>query len=273
MYRLGLLKDVNADLWRIALWSVAASLYGIFFAIPLRKWFVIKQKLPFPSPTATAEIINSLHGQGGAELARRKTISMMITFALAIVYLLIAYFIPVLKSWRIFYWISLLFKETSPLHSFFNGANSWNWAISVSWAFIGAGMMTPMNTHISANGGSLLAWGLLGPILLATGIAPGDRFQMKGTIVDGKLIGVTKLVTARYWLLWPGLAMMMSASFTELLTQRKMLISAFNSIVTSIKSSYERFRQRASSEPVSTVADDDEFDDDPVPDHEQGTFL
>lgn len=42
---------------------------------------------------------------------------------------------------------------------------------------------------------------------------------MKGTIVNGVLIGVTQMPTARYWLLWPGLAMMLAASFTELITK------------------------------------------------------
>lgn len=51
MYRLGLMGDIIGDLPRLGLWALAASMYGIFFAIPLRKYFVIKQNLPFPTPT------------------------------------------------------------------------------------------------------------------------------------------------------------------------------------------------------------------------------
>ena len=86
----------------------------------------------------------------------------------SIFFLLTAYFIPVMKSWRIFYWIAQTFPQTSIHYKNLMDANNWNFAVTLSCAFIGAGMMTPMNTHLSTNFGSLLAWGIIGPIILST---------------------------------------------------------------------------------------------------------
>ncbi|KAI1321735.1 hypothetical protein EDD11_000011 [Mortierella claussenii] len=43
------------------LWSLAIAFFGVFIAVPLRKQVIIKEKLPFPSGTATAQMIGVLH--------------------------------------------------------------------------------------------------------------------------------------------------------------------------------------------------------------------
>lgn len=49
-------------LWKLVMWSAGVAFFGVFFAIPLRKQFVIKEKLPFPSGSATATLISVFHG-------------------------------------------------------------------------------------------------------------------------------------------------------------------------------------------------------------------
>lgn len=48
--------------WKLALWAVGICLFGVVFAVPLRKQVLIKEKLPFPSGAATALVIGVLHG-------------------------------------------------------------------------------------------------------------------------------------------------------------------------------------------------------------------
>lgn len=48
--------------WKLALWAVGICLFGVVFAVPLRKQVIIKEKLPFPSGAATALVIGVLHG-------------------------------------------------------------------------------------------------------------------------------------------------------------------------------------------------------------------
>ncbi|KAG0056584.1 hypothetical protein BGZ83_004366 [Gryganskiella cystojenkinii] len=46
---------------QMILWSLAIAFFGVFIAVPLRRQVVIKEKLPFPSGTATAQMIGVLH--------------------------------------------------------------------------------------------------------------------------------------------------------------------------------------------------------------------
>lgn len=47
--------------WQLLAWSAALAFFGVFFAVPLREQVIIREKLPFPSGTATAKIISILH--------------------------------------------------------------------------------------------------------------------------------------------------------------------------------------------------------------------
>lgn len=48
--------------WKLALWAVGICLFGVVFAVPLRKQVIIKEKLKFPTGSATALMIGVLHG-------------------------------------------------------------------------------------------------------------------------------------------------------------------------------------------------------------------
>jgi uncharacterized oligopeptide transporter (OPT) family protein len=39
------------------------AFFGVFFAVPLRRQTILREKLKFPSGTATAHMIKVLHGQ------------------------------------------------------------------------------------------------------------------------------------------------------------------------------------------------------------------
>lgn len=45
----------------LILWCLAIAFFGVFIAVPLRKQVIIREKLPFPSGTATAQMIGVLH--------------------------------------------------------------------------------------------------------------------------------------------------------------------------------------------------------------------
>ncbi|KAG0203805.1 hypothetical protein BGX28_004046 [Mortierella sp. GBA30] len=59
----------------LILWCLAIAFFGVFIAVPLRRQVIIKEKLPFPSGTATAQMIGVLHNtplvvQEGSTTAR-----------------------------------------------------------------------------------------------------------------------------------------------------------------------------------------------------------
>jgi OPT family oligopeptide transporter len=53
---------LNISLWRLIIWSVGICFFGVVFAVPLRREVIIREKLKFPSGTATALMIRVLHG-------------------------------------------------------------------------------------------------------------------------------------------------------------------------------------------------------------------
>jgi OPT family oligopeptide transporter len=53
---------LNISLWKLIIWSVGICFFGVVFAVPLRREVIIREKLKFPSGTATALMIRVLHG-------------------------------------------------------------------------------------------------------------------------------------------------------------------------------------------------------------------
>ena len=53
---------VRVGLWKLIIWAVGICFFGVVFAVPLRREVIIREKLKFPSGTATALMIGVLHG-------------------------------------------------------------------------------------------------------------------------------------------------------------------------------------------------------------------
>ncbi|PGH03736.1 hypothetical protein GX51_03880 [Blastomyces parvus] len=58
---------LKLSFWKLIVWSLGVCLFGVVFAVPLRKEVIVREKLKFPSGTATALMIKVLHGGGQAE--------------------------------------------------------------------------------------------------------------------------------------------------------------------------------------------------------------
>lgn len=62
---------------QLLIWSLALAFFGIFFAVPLRKQVIVREKLPFPSGSATAVLIAVLSGSEILqEVSRRELLEM-----------------------------------------------------------------------------------------------------------------------------------------------------------------------------------------------------
>jgi uncharacterized oligopeptide transporter (OPT) family protein len=53
---------VHLSLFKLIVWAVGICFFGVVFAVPLRRQVIIREKLKFPSGTATALMIGVLHG-------------------------------------------------------------------------------------------------------------------------------------------------------------------------------------------------------------------
>lgn len=231
LYQLGLLNTPREDFPRLITLTIVGGYFGFLMSTPLRKFFIIyvarELKLIFPTPSATAMTIRAMHlAAGGEAIAKMKMRALSIAFSAALVLRVVSqYAIGILWDWHIFTWFFIWGNYNNAAIN----VENWGWMIEWTPAFIGAGMLVGLNTAISFYAGSILAWGIIGPSLVNQGAAfgmalvPDDphwggyvSFASLGTAASTK-----DTPSPRFWLLWPGVLLMIVVSFVELGLQYK----------------------------------------------------
>jgi len=207
------------SLWKLILWALGLCFFGVVFAVPLRRQVIIREKLKFPSGTATALMIGVLHGtptmtdgpsrdpsqslvQDGSDNAsgdvedlskgkqstwRSRVKLLMISFAVSGIYTLATYFFPILRNLPVFG---------------FNLAESWLWSLNPSLAYVGQGIIMGPATTTHMLLGAIVGWGILSPLAKSKGWAPGP--------VDDWETG------SKGWIVWISLAIMLADSVISL---------------------------------------------------------
>ena len=187
---------------KLITFTACCAYYGMFFAIPLRKFYILKQKLVFPSAVAAAHTIRSLHvGKNAEANARKKTKVLIIAFCCAITLRVVSEYAPgILWDWH---WAWTFYRLG---WNWMIAVESWNWVWEWTPAFIGAGMLTGLNASWSFFGGSFLAWGVIGPCLVTTGAAIGEAMssQYPGYMNYMSMVmeDPVNAPSPRYWLVW-----------------------------------------------------------------------
>lgn len=156
----------------------------------------VQQKLVFPTPTATAYTIQSLHATATPSQrqgAEKKIKVIGSSFALSLGFRTVASYFPgMLWDWHVFWWLSRVgIKSAIALES-------WGWWLGANDhlpythpprlmnvncqsfseftpAFISAGALSGLNASWSFLGGSVLAWGVIGPLTVSQGVAFGEE--------------------------------------------------------------------------------------------------
>jgi len=272
MYHLGLMTTPKADIGRLFTLTIITAFYGLFFAILLRKYYILKQRLVFPSPTATAFTIRSLHDTTtpAARIAAKKKIKILAaSFSGSLIFKTISGYAPgILWDWHIFWWL-YTWGWKGIIH-----AESWGWFIELTPAFFGAGMLSGLNASWSFMLGSILAWAVIGPVLVKQGKAFGSPHSED---IPG-WIGYTSMSSKdyinrpspRYWLLWPGVFVMVCYSFAEVACSAPIFWSAMKTAYrdTSYKLR-ERKAHRNGVEFTEPKPEGYDMIDDPAPPSEQ----
>jgi uncharacterized oligopeptide transporter (OPT) family protein len=207
----------------------------------VRKFFIIyvarELRLIFPTPSATAMTIRSMHqAVTGEAMAKMKMKALSIAFAGALVLRVVSqYAIGILWDWHVFTWFFIWGNYNSKLLSFLTcldhqltspdsaiNVENWGWLIEFTPAFIGSGMLVGLNVSISFFMGSVLAWGIIGPSLVAQGMAYGAAFAPEDPKWSESInyfslslkFSNKDYPSPRYWMLWPGVLLMIAVSFT-----------------------------------------------------------
>ena len=182
----------------LVLWGTAVGFLGVFYAVPLRNQMVVLEKLRFPTGTATANTIQSMHADG-AEAVRQAKVLLKFGVASGL-FALGAYFIPQMESPPLKFGVLGLLA-------------TWTFKLYLSPVFFGVGGLVGMRVGASMLVGAVVAWGLVGPWAKSSGLAAGEVMSY----ADGP----------RGWLLWPGVALMVMDAFGNLALSWKSILRTF----------------------------------------------
>jgi len=248
LYQLDLLSTPKEDFWRIVSLTIVGGYFGFAFGAPLRKFFIIyvarELRLIFPTASATAMTIRSMHlATTGEALAKMKLYALSAAFSGAFILRIVSqYALGILWDWHFFTWIYIWSGYSS---SGALAAENWGWYLEWTPAFIGSGMLVGLNPAVSFFGGSVLSWAIIGPSLVAQGMAFGSQPYGDATDPDSynpqwagynayfslsKKFATKDHPSPRYWLLWPGILLMIVVSFVELALQYKVFLHVCKAI-------------------------------------------
>ena len=188
--------------WELTLWALSVAYLGVFYAVPLRRQMVEIDKLRFPTGTATAHTVKSMAAEAAEAAAKAKW--LIVAAVLAGGYTLAAHFVPAMEHPPLHEWIPVAFLAT---------AASWGFSLYLGPALFGAGFIIGPRVALSLLIGAIVSWGVLGPFAQASGWAPNENPMV---YADG----------ARGWLLWPGVALMVSEALTTLALSWKTFVRA-----------------------------------------------
>jgi uncharacterized oligopeptide transporter (OPT) family protein len=190
------------------LWLTFASLMGILLAVPLRKHYIVDEKLTYPDGVAAAETIIVLDARG--EDAKRAAVALFAaTIASGLIWLLTTKY------------GARLFGDTTGTHVLPETvlATMFGFAIagagagfSVSLLAIGSGMIVGNRINISMGIGAIIAW-IIGPEVLVPEIV---REPKRGQIL--------------LWMMWPGTGMLIAGGLTALFLKWRTLARTFSTL-------------------------------------------
>lgn len=186
----------------LILWGLSVGYLGVFFAVPLREQMVVTEQLRFPTGTATAETIVAAFATGEEALAKSR--KLLLWALMAGGFTLAGFFVPVL--------------EHPPAVQWLGGAAlaAWGFSLLLSPMMYGVGMIVGPQIGTSLFLGAVLAWGLLGPLAVDMGWASEK-------IMDYK-------TGPRGWVLWPGVALMVTDSLMSLVFSWKSIVNTFTKV-------------------------------------------
>ncbi|MBR9804093.1 OPT family oligopeptide transporter [bacterium] len=201
-----MLLGVYFDWQTLLVWSVSVAFLGVFFAVPLRRQMIDVDNLKFPTGTATAATIMAMYGDARDAIAKARM--LLISAIAAGIFKLAVHFVPQLESPPLHEWFDFQMFGVPVLATL----AAWTFTVYLGPSLLGAGFLIGPRVVLSLLLGAILSWGVLGPLSQQNGWAPGGVMSY----ADGP----------RGWLLWPGVALMVSEGLATLAFSWKTFVNA-----------------------------------------------
>ncbi|MCC6335846.1 MAG: OPT/YSL family transporter [Myxococcales bacterium] len=200
-----MLTAVRPDAWVLMLWFAGVAALGVFAAIPIKRQLVNREKLPFPTGTATAETIRLLHSHEGE--GKKQAQWLLIAGLVGAAF---SFLRDVKASWKA--WST---PEVLSLPVDFHGKPLASWTLGVEGGvlMLGGGALMSFRTGWSLLVGGLLTFGVIAPAMAGAGIITTISF--KG------IVG---------WTVWMGAAVLVSSGLTSFAFQWKSVAKAMKEL-------------------------------------------
>jgi uncharacterized oligopeptide transporter (OPT) family protein len=230
--------------WQIMVWLGSIVILGVFMAVPIKRQLINIEQLPFPTGTATAATLKSLHTAGDKAMKQAKALFYCAVFA-GVLKLWVEAWAPLMK------WLgekmgqSQLgaklaqygFPDNFPLFPGRLGrilADKYTLSFEGSVIMMAAGAIMGIRVGVSLLIGAIFFYGILAPILEANGIitiAAGHGFR---DISGG-------------WTIWPAVALMVASALTALTLRWRTVLRAFSGMASFFR------RQEREEDPLAPV--------------------
>lgn len=193
--------DVGVDLrlgkLQIFAWLTTAGILGVLMAVPLRRHFVVDEKLPFPDGLAAGETLLVLDARGaGARQAARAMVGGLVGSA-------------VLSFATLRHFVAELIPLRLGAFSAATGVG-----VSLSLLSLGSGMIIGMRICANMLIGGTIAWILAPPLLQDAGIIAADA----------------RKTDILLWVMWPATGMMVAGGLTALFLKWRILVKTFRQL-------------------------------------------
>lgn len=195
----------------LVVWTAAVSFVGVVVAIGLRRQMIVVDKLPFPGGVASAETIKQIYAQGKEAMAR---VMMLLGGGIAGAAAKLSAHFAKLHAIGLPGTIGAKTGAAS-------GATKYTFAnlgfsLDPSVLMIGVGAIIGLRAGVSLMFGAIVSWLWLAPMALDEGWAAPGALEP-----DAMWFG-----SINKWMLWPGVAMMVTASLTSFAFSGKSMVAA-----------------------------------------------
>lgn len=192
----------------LALWCFSVCLVGITVAVALRRQMLVVDKLPFASGIASAQTLKEMYARGRDAMVRVQTLIGAALFATTLKILEVVLKLPKIGLPGAVALRSGAGPERATLYNL-------GFAFEPSVLMVGVGALIGFRAGVSLLLGAVIAWGILGPWIITQGWAEAGG---PGALWYGSLLK---------WLLWPGVALMVTSSLTSFAFSWKSIANAF----------------------------------------------
>ena len=174
--------------WLLVFWTMGLGVLGILLAVSLRNKLIVVEDLPFPTGTATAEVIETIHAARHSAIHRARLLGVT---GLASMY--VAWFRDGPPS---------LIPQTWTPAIAVGGMAAASLSIGVSWSplLASTGVLMGLRGAASMLLGAALTWLVIAPRLLHAGLVASPEYS---AFVS--------------WMVWPAVGMMLPSAFLPLI--------------------------------------------------------